>query len=147
MTTQKDSATDKAKSKRPIVRVGEVMTPDVRKIDGLGTVAEAIDVMREARVSCLIIDRRHEGDEYGMVLVHDIAEKVISPDKAPERVNVYEIMTKPVLTVNVDMDIRYAIRLLSRYGLSRAIVTRDGDMCGIVTLRDMAIRTHGLAKR
>lgn len=136
----------KSKPKRKMVRVSEVMTAEVRTIDGLATVDEAIDLMQQAKVSCLIVDRRHEGDEYGMVLVHDIAEKVISADKAPDRVNVYEIMTKPIITVNADMDIRYAIRLLARYDLSRAIVTRDGEMCGIVTLRDMAIRSRNVAK-
>ena len=47
---------------------------------------------------------------------------------------------KPLLTVNVEMDVKYAIRLLTRFRLTRALVVEHGEMVGIVTLRDMAIR-------
>ena len=126
-----------------IIKVGDVMTPEVRTIEGTQTVDKAIDMMRNSGVSSLVVDRRDEDDEYGMVVVSDIATKVIGPDKAPERVGVYEIMTKPVLSVSEDMDIRYAVRLLSQFGLSRAFVTDDHrNLKGIVTLRDMVLR-HG----
>ena len=109
-------------------------------VDGLATVREAIDLMRKDNISSLVIDKRHEHDEYGLVVVHDIAEKVISPDLSPERVNVYEIMSKPVVTVDAEMDVRYAIRLLTRFGLSRALVVEKGELAGLVTLRDMVLR-------
>ena len=128
---------DKAQN---FIRVGEVMTPSPRVIDRLATVREAVELMREHHVSSLVIDRRHEGDEYGMVTVHDVAGKVIGQDRSQDRMNVYEIMSKPLLTVDVDMDIKYAISILSRFQLSRALVTRKGSMVGIVTLRDMTIR-------
>ena len=121
-------------------RVEEVMTPSPTVIDGLATVAQAIEVMRDNKISSLVIDRRHEGDEYGLMVVTDIAEKVIAEDHAPERTNVYEVMTKPVLTVDCGMDIKYAIRLLARFGVSRALVTREGTLAGIVTMRDMVLR-------
>ena len=122
------------------VRVRKVMTASPRVIDGLASVRDAVKLMREQHVSSLVIDRRHDGDEYGMVTVHDVAEQVIGYDRSLDRVNVYEIMSKPVLTVDVDMDIKYAIRLLTRFKLNRALVTEKGLMVGIVTLRDMAIR-------
>jgi CBS domain-containing protein len=121
-------------------RVREVMTPAPQVIDGLATVREAVELMRERHVSSLVIDRRHEGDEYGMVTVHDVAGKVIGEGRSQDRMNVYEIMSKPVLTVDVDMDIKYAIRILTRFQLSRALVTEKNSMVGIVTLRDMTIR-------
>ena len=122
------------------IRVREVMTPAPRVIEGLATARHAVELMREHHVSSLIIDRRHDGDEYGMVTVHDIAGQVIGPDRSLDRVSVYEIMSKPVLTVDVEMDVKYAIRILARFRLSRALVTEKGTMVGIVTLRDMAIR-------
>ena len=122
------------------IRVREVMTPSPRIIDGLATVRQAVELMSKHHVSSLVIDRRHDGDEYGMVTVHDVAEKVIGQDRSQDRMNVYEILSKPVLTVDVDMDIKYAIRILTRFHLSRALVTEKGSLVGIVTLRDMAIR-------
>lgn len=125
------------------VRVRQVMTAEPHVIDGLGTVRQAVELMRTHHVSSLVIDRRHDGDEYGMVSVHDVAGKVIAEDRSLDRVNVYEIMSKPVLTVDADMDVRYAIRILTRFQLSRALVTEKGSMVGLVTLRDMTLRYPG----
>ncbi|MBO6562111.1 MAG: CBS domain-containing protein [Nisaea sp.] len=127
-------------SQHPYVKVEDVMTGNPHVIDGLATVRDAIDRMREHHVSSLVIERRHEGDEYGVVTVGDIAAHVASKDRSPERTSVYEIMSKPVLTVDVGMDIKYAIRMLNRFKLTRALVTRQGEMVGIVTLRDMVVR-------
>lgn len=124
--------------------VGDVMTRSVRTIGGMATVQEAIEMMRGAGVSSLVVDRRDRNDEFGLLVISDIAGEVIGEDRAPERVNVYEVMSKPVLTLPADMNIRYAIRLLLKFGLSRALVTNeDRTPAGIVTLRDMVLRHAG----
>ena len=120
--------------------VQDVMTPSPKVIDGLATVEEAIALMRDRQISSLVIDRRHKGDEYGLVVVSDIANKVIGQDRSPKRTSVYQIMNKPVQTVDCEMDIKYAIRLLDRFGISRALVTESGNLVGLVTLRDMVLR-------
>ena len=123
-----------------ILRVGDVMTASPRVIDGLASVRQAIELMRAENISSLIIDKRHEADEYGMVGVHEIAEQVIGIDRSVGRTSVYEIMSKPVLTVDKQMAIKYAIRLLTRFRLTRALVVEQGSMVGIVTLRDLTLR-------
>lgn len=124
--------------------VGDVMTRSVRTIGGMATVQEAIEMMRGAGVSSLVVDRRDRNDEFGLLVISDIAGQVIGEDRAPERVNVYEVMSKPVLTLPADMNIRYAIRLLLKFGLSRALVTNeDRTPAGIVTLRDMVLGHAG----
>ena len=121
-------------------RVRSLMRPSPGMIDGLATVQRALDMMRRKNVGALVIDRREEGDEFGIIVLSDIASKVIAENRAPQRTNVYEVMSKPVLTVNADMDIKYAIRLLSRFDLSRALVTQDGQLVGLVSLREMVFR-------
>lgn len=125
----------------PIIRVRDVMTTPVRIISGMATVREAINMMSEAKVSSLAVERHDDDDEYGMLVVHDIAREIIATDRSPDRVNVYEIMSKPALTVPAEMQIRFAAQLLVRYQLNRAlVVTDERKPCGIVTLRDMVIR-------
>lgn len=121
-------------------RVRDVMTPSPHIVDGLATVTQAIELMRHHGVSSLVIDKRHEGDEYGILVMQDIAAKVIGADRSPDRTSVYEIMSKPVLVVEAGMDIKYAVRMLVRFGLSRALVTEQGQLVGIVTVRDMVFR-------
>lgn len=125
------------------VTVRQVMSDSPFVLDGLASVREAIDVMRREGVSSIVVDRRHDGDEYGIVVLHDIAEHVVAPNRSPDRMSVYQIMTKPVISLHADMDIKYAIRLLFRLGLSRAIVLEGGTLIGIVTLRDLVLRYIG----
>ena len=125
---------------RNYIPVRDVMTADIEMIDGLATVADALERLRSKQISSLIIDRRDDTDEYGLLTVHDIAKGVLVPDLSPDRVSAYEVMTKPVLSIDVAMNIRYAVRLLSRFSLSRALVLENGKAAGIVTLRDMVLR-------
>lgn len=126
-------------SATPFVPVRRVMSGTPYMIDGMATVTEAVRLMKDRGVSSLVIDKRHEGDEYGMVVVQDIADKVVALDRAPDRVNVYEIMSKPLISIAADMDIKYAIRLLGRFRLSRAVVTEGAALVGIATLRDLVL--------
>lgn len=127
-------------STQSIFRVQDVMHTELHTIDGLATVSEAIALMRRHRISSLVVPRRNNDDETGLVGVTDIARKVIAENRALERVNVYEIMAKPVLTLPSDMQIRYAVRLLVRFGVSRAVVVdRDRNPVGLTTLRDLVL--------
>ena len=122
------------------VRVGDVMTPELHSIDGVATVADAMELMKRHGVEALVVNRRDETDEVGLVVVSDVAREVIARNRSPERVNVYEIMSKPVLTLPPDMLTRYAVRLLVRFQVSRSIVVdRDRNPIGFVTLRDLVI--------
>ena len=125
-------------SNRKSIKVGDVMTRGVRTIGGMATIKEAIGVMRDNNLGSLVVERRDEDDEYGLLEQYDIAKNVIAANRAIERTNVYEIMSKPVVTVALDMDVRYAVRLLVRFRLTRALVIDDTrSPVGIVTLRDM----------
>jgi predicted transcriptional regulator len=135
-----EAATDPV---RELVRVGDVMSPTVRMIALTASVAEALEAMRGAGVSSLVVERRDDDDEFGLIVVTDIAREVVAKDRAADRVNVYEVMSKPVLTVPVDMQSKYAVRLLVRFNLSRALVVDETrSPVGIVTLRDLVLR-HG----
>jgi len=125
----------------PLVRVADVMSPGIKTIGRMATVADAIEMMREAGVSSLVVERRDEDDEYGLVVIADIAREVIAKDRPAERVNVYEMMSKPVITLPPDMQVKYAVRLLVQFSLSRALVVdASRQPLGIVTLRDLVLR-------
>jgi len=125
----------------PYIKVVEVMTRDLHTIDSMATVRQAMEKMTQESVSSLVVDRRDANDEYGMIVVTDIARAVVAGNRSFDRVQVYEVMSKPVVYVDPGMDLRYAIRLLVRFGLSRALVLGpDRQIQGMVTMRDMVLR-------
>ncbi len=124
---------------KPIIRVREVMKSDVDIVDGMETVAGALAGMKYPETRTVIIDKRHDDDEYGVVMFRDIAKNVLAPDLSPERVNMYEIMSKPVISVDPQMDVRYCTKLFDRFGLSRAPVIEDGKIIGLVSYTDIVL--------
>ncbi len=123
------------------VKVEDIMSTVISTIEATATVHDVVIKMREAGVSSVVVERRDASDEYGLVVVSDIAKRVIAKNRAPERVSVYEIMSKPVLTLPKDMNTRYAVRLLVKFGLSRGLVVDEHRTpVGIVTLRDLVLR-------
>lgn len=122
------------------ISVRDVMKKNFDIVDGMTTVSEALKMMRHVETKTLIVDKRDEYDEYGVVLISDIAKQVLAKDRAPERVNVYEVMAKPVISIDPNMDIRYCARLFENFGLSRAPVVESGKMVGIISFTDMVLR-------
>lgn len=115
------------------VSVQQIMRQEVTEVDGSIDVMEAMRTMKRVGATCLIVKKRNEEDEYGMVLFSDIAKQVIAKDRAPERVNVYEIMAKPVITVRPDMNIRHCARLFEKFGISHAPVIENEKIIGVVS--------------
>ena len=127
-------------SERTIVRVRDVMKTQFDVVDGMTTVSKALAMMQHVETKSLIVDKRHDDDEYGIVLLSDIARHVLAKDRSPDRVNIYEIMSKPVISVDPEMDIRYCARLFDRFGLARAPVIDNRTLVGIVSYTDMVLR-------
>ncbi len=125
---------------KKVIKVKDVMKTKIDFVDGMKTVREALQEMKHIETKALIVERRHAEDEWGMVLVSDIARKVLANDKSPDRMNIYEVMTKPVITIHEDMDIRYCARLFEQFGLSRAPVVHDNKIVGIVSYTDMVLK-------
>jgi len=128
-------------STKQVTRVRDVMKPDFDLVDGMSTVADALDTMMHVETKTLVVRKQHEDDEYGIVTLSDIARKVLAEDRAPRRVNIYEIMTKPVIAVDPDMDIRrYCAKLFDRFRLNRAPVVEPREIVGTVSHADMVLK-------
>ncbi|MEA1875625.1 MAG: CBS domain-containing protein [Bacteroidota bacterium] len=125
--------------KRSYQSAKEVMTIKVVFIDGMATAKEAVEIMRHEKVEALIVKKRKPLDAYGFIGIYDLIKGVIIPDKTSEEVNVYEIMTKPAISIPADMDVIYVARLLIQVGLRVAPVEENGEYIGMVSLSDIIL--------
>ncbi len=122
---------------RAVIKARDVMYEKHLELDGVATVSEALALMKADKAEVLIVRKRDENDAFGIVLLSDIAKKVLALDRAPERVNVYEIMSKPVIPVDPELDVRYCARMFDSFGLSSAPVLENGKVIGIVSYREL----------
>ncbi len=128
-----------AQRKKRVIRVRDIMRTDFSTIEGIATVDEALHRMKRLKTSVLVVEKRHDDDEYGLITSGDIARHVLARDRSPDRVNVYEVMEKPVISVHPDMDIRYCSRLFARYSLVRAPVLEGRLVVGMVSPNSLVL--------
>lgn len=121
------------------LRARDVMKTGFDIVNGKDTVRQALSRMENPDRHLLIVDKRHPDDEYGIVLLADIARQVLAKNRSPDRVNVYEIMSKPVLGVPANMALRHCARMFDRFGIGHAPVLDGGEIVGIISYADMVL--------
>ena len=119
-----------------MLKASDIMTEDVATIRGSATVAEAVKLMKFKNLRALIVDVRSSQDAYGIVTQTDIVERVVAYGKDPEKMRVYEIMTKPCIVVNPDLGVEYVARLFANTGIRVAPIIK-GELVGIVSVTDI----------
>ncbi|MDH3349484.1 MAG: CBS domain-containing protein [Desulfobulbaceae bacterium] len=122
-----------------IVRARDVMHKGIVSIDGMATAREAAAKMRSEKVSSLLVNKRNADDAWGILVVQDLIKGVIIPGRSPAEANVFEIMTKPIITVPADMDIRYVARLIYQANIRRAPVEDGGNLVGMISLSSLIL--------
>ncbi len=124
----------------PIIRAKDVMRKGgIISIDGMATAREAAAKMRIEKISWLLVNKRNSDDAWGILVIQDFIKGIVIPGRSPADVHVYEIMTKPVITVPADMDVRYVARLIHRAGIRRAPVEDKGELIGMISLSSLIL--------
>jgi signal-transduction protein with cAMP-binding, CBS, and nucleotidyltransferase domain len=121
--------------------VSALMNKEFQIIKGSATVAEALQMMKKSGDSGIIVEPRNEDDCYGIVTEKDILEKVIDPGedihRDPWNTPVFQIMSKPVISVNPNMRIKYALRLMKRTNIRRLTVMDSNRIIGMLSMSDV----------
>jgi len=126
-------------STNTLIKASDVMTNRFIKMDGMQTVREAISAMKREQCDVIIVNKRDPHDAYGILLLSDIAQQVIAKDRAPERVNIYEVMAKPLISVPPQMDIRYCARLFDNFGLHYTPVVEQEEILGVIGYQELVL--------
>ena len=121
-------------------KVRDVMMPNFTKLEGVLKISDALIMMREKKINAVLVEPRDKNDVYGIMTLKDIARKVIGQNRKLHETHVYEIMSKPVLSINADMPIRYAARFLTNFNVSYAMVIEINEVTGMVSLNGIVDR-------
>ena len=126
------------------MKAADIMTTKVFTINSLATVADAIALMQDRKVRSLVVEPG-EDRAYGIVTETDIIYKVASKDVDPESVMVYQIMTKPCIVVNPDLDLKNVARLFTETGIVRAPVIQK-ELLGMISITDLIMKSQIASK-
>ena len=119
-----------------MLKVEDVMVEDVVTVDADASVMKAVKIMNKNEIGCLIVTRR--GKAVGIVTERDLLKRVIAKLRDPEKTKVRQIMTKPLIVGDPDMDLEDATKLMFERKIKKLPVIEGGRLVGLVSLTDIA---------
>jgi len=116
------------------------MVQEVIKIRADATVKEAVEMMNKHEVGCLIVIKN--GEPIGIMTERDILKRVIPESKNPEKTQVSEIMSTPLIAGGPDMYVEDAARLMFKKNIKKLPIMEKGKLVGLLTISDIARIAH-----
>ena len=121
-----------------LLEVRDIMTYPAITEDEDVSVAEIVKEMKMSGISCVVITK---GDNpVGIVTDRDVVTKVIMKGRDPGEVKAKEIMSSPLMTIESDASLGSAGKVLIEKGIRRLPVIENGELVGIVSLRNIVTR-------
>jgi CBS domain-containing protein len=117
------------------LRVAEAMRTDTVRVEEGVSIVEASLSMYKKGQGCAIVLR--QGKPFGIVTEQDVTWKVVARGLDPKNVNVAEIMSTPLITINPDADLTEAAKMMKKHKIRRLAVVKEGALQGVLTAADI----------
>jgi len=117
--------------------VEEMMMTEVVTTEPTATLREAMVRMRSHNIKSLVVKKRSAGDAWGIVTYTTLLRTIIEEEGDVDLINVYDVASKPALTIPGQLEVRHAVSLMLRFDIKRLVVTRDNELAGILTMHDV----------
>jgi CBS domain-containing protein len=112
-----------------------LMKRELVKISGWGSVQDAARLMKDHRIGSVFV--HHQNDIIGIVTETDIIRRVVGAGLLPEYIRVTEIMSSPVVGIELGRPLTEAADAMNRYGTRHLAVFERGSIVGVLSVRDL----------
>ena len=112
-----------------------MMNRDIRTIGPDATLAEAAGLMRDSRVGALLVSG--QGAYLGVVTETDLVRKAMAGGLDLTHERVQKVMSSPLITIEIDRSAHEASDLMAEKGIRHLAITQDGQVVGIISVRDL----------
>jgi CBS domain-containing protein len=119
------------------MKIDEIMVKKLESVEANAPVYDAIEKMVDRRIRSILVKPKDERDVYGIVTVRDIVFKVIGKNLDPNKIRVEEIASKPVISIDKDMDIEHVISLMNKFNIARVFISEGKEIIGVASILDI----------
>jgi CBS domain-containing protein len=114
-----------------------LMNRDIQQISPKATLREAAKQMRDKQIGSLIIG---EGEkQIGIISETDFVRKAIAEGLNPDTTPVELILSKPIITIDIDRTAKEANDLMATQKVRHLAITDKGKIVGVISVRDLVI--------
>jgi CBS domain-containing protein len=118
------------------VQTRYIMVKKVITITKDSTVEEAVRLMNEHEIGCLIVtDNKNKAR--GMLTERDLLKRVLAESKDPKKTKVEEVMSTPLISLEPDAEIGDVSRIMFQKNIKKMPIVSKGKLLGLVTLTDI----------
>ncbi len=116
-------------------QIRDIMKKNVVTIDQDSTVLDAARLLKEKKISFLVIMKNNE--PIGVVTESDFVRKLVVEDKSASKTQLSEIMSYKFRSVTPSTEIEDAVQKMLNNKIRRLIVIDEGKLAGVVTQTDL----------
>jgi CBS domain-containing protein len=121
------------------MKLKEIMSQNVISIHPRESVAVAARLLAHHNIGALPVCST-DGKLCGVVTDRDLVTRCMAANRSPEQTKVQDVMTGRIVCASSDMDVAVAAHLMSREQVRRLPVIDNGQLCGMVSVGDLAGR-------
>jgi CBS domain-containing protein len=118
------------------LKVKDVMVSNIITIETGATARKAAELMNRHDIGCIIIVDSHD-KPLGIVTERDMLKRVMLQARDPRRARISFIMSKPLITVSPQTDLREAINLMTERRIKKLPVVEDDNLLGLLSITDI----------
>jgi CBS domain-containing protein len=118
------------------LKVEDIMAKTVITVDAEATVREAVAIMDEHEIGCLVIVQ--DETPVGIVTERDMLKRVLLKTKDTSITKVSEIMSTPLVLGEPQMNVQEAVRLMLEKKIKKLPIMQNSHLVGLLTLTDLA---------
>ena len=122
-------------------RVKEYMEKEINTITYDATITDAAKVMAADKNFEGYVVVLKKGKPLGIITERDIVNEVMAKEIDPSKVNLTEIMSTPLITIDPDEDLLEASKLMRENNIGKLVVMKGEIIYGVITAKDIA--QHG----
>ncbi len=115
-------------------KIRNYMAESLLSIGPTANVLEATHVMHDNEIHSLLVEE--SGDYIGIVTSNDISKKVVSENLNPEKIQVAEVMSFPLIKLESQESMERAAQVMRDHSVHHLAVTEHGQMLGILSITD-----------
>jgi CBS domain-containing protein len=136
---------------RPEIKIKDIMVNKLETIGSSSNAQDAAKKMSDKQISSVLVIDDTAGNPLGIVTERDLVRKVCVSDKSSKELDVGQVMSSPLITINANLSPSYAADLMLRHKVRHLLVVTpksaydkdlresnesDFELIGIITPMD-----------
>ena len=116
-------------------------------VDPDATVSEALATMRRRYIHSVLVSRKEDYPEYGILTSTDICDKIVAQGRNPAQTKVRQVATTPLVTVPKEMPLEECAAAMKKHRIHHLpVADASGNLAGMISATDFLVAAEAMGR-